>query len=68
MVELAAVDAGKLPEGELTIKYAHYLEDVIRRNPSMWLWSHRRWKHDWKDEYAANWIDKENPIPATKKT
>ena len=21
------------------------LEKMIRRNPSIWLWSHRRWKH-----------------------
>ncbi len=63
VIELAAADASKLPEGELTLKYSHYLEEVIRRNPSMWLWSHRRWKHGWKDEYAANWIDKED-VPA----
>jgi KDO2-lipid IV(A) lauroyltransferase len=51
-------DAAQLPEGELTRQYVRYLEGVIRRNPDMWLWSHRRWKHAWKEEYADRWVDK----------
>ncbi len=65
VVEIASYDASKLAEGELTIKYARYMEDVIRRNPSMWLWSHRRWKHEWREMFTENWIDKENPVPHT---
>jgi KDO2-lipid IV(A) lauroyltransferase len=42
----------QLPEGELTIMYAKYLEQVMTANPEMWLWSHRRWKHEWKPEYG----------------
>ena len=57
-VELACPDASKLPEGELTHMYVRYLENVIRRRPEMWLWSHRRWKHSWKDEYEPMRIDK----------
>jgi len=52
-----APDASLLPEGELTRQYVRYLEAVIRRNPDMWLWSHRRWKHAWKEEYADWWVD-----------
>ena len=37
---------------ELTRRFVHYMEDVIRRYPDMWLWSHRRWKHQWKPEYG----------------
>lgn len=37
-------------EAELTQKFVHYLEAVIRAQPDMWLWSHRRWKHEWKDD------------------
>jgi len=59
VIELAVPDASQLPEGELTLKYTRYLEEVIRRNPSMWLWSHRRWKHEWRKEYSDKWIDTE---------
>ena len=34
----------KLPKGEITALYARKLEDVIRKKPENWLWSHRRWK------------------------
>lgn len=39
-------------EQELTGKFVRYLEDVIRTYPDMWLWSHRRWKWEWKEEYG----------------
>lgn len=61
VIELVTEDAGRLHEGEITLKYVRYLEEVIRRNPSMWLWSHRKWKHEWKQDYIDNWIDKERP-------
>lgn len=54
---VGALDPSQLAEGELTRIYVRYLETVIRDNPDMWLWSHRRWKHGWKDEYAAKWVD-----------
>lgn len=37
---------------EITRKFVRYLEDVIRTYPDMWLWSHRRWKNPWKEEYT----------------
>ncbi|MFR9503166.1 MAG: lysophospholipid acyltransferase family protein [Rikenellaceae bacterium] len=36
---------------EITRRYVEKLERVIRENPHLWLWSHRRWKHNpnkWK--------------------
>lgn len=36
---------------EITRRYIQKLERVIEQNPQLWLWSHRRWKHDpkkWK--------------------
>lgn len=33
-----------LPKGELTARYARFLEGCIREQPELWLWSHRRWK------------------------
>ena len=41
-----------LETGELTKRYIKYLEEIITANPDMWLWSHRRWKHEWKEEYG----------------
>jgi len=34
----------KLPNGELTERYAHALEAWIRDDPAGWWWSHKRWK------------------------
>ena len=45
-----------LERGELTLRYARYLENVIRQQPDMWLWSHRRWKREWKEDYRKLWI------------
>jgi Kdo2-lipid IVA lauroyltransferase/acyltransferase len=30
---------------EITEKHVKYLEEVIRKEPQYWLWSHRRWKY-----------------------
>jgi KDO2-lipid IV(A) lauroyltransferase len=48
--ELATMDPSSLPEGELTRRYANYLERVMTEHPEMWLWSHRRWKNEWTPE------------------
>ena len=34
----------KLKDGELTELFARKLEEVIRKKPEDWLWSHKRWK------------------------
>ncbi|MBD5225799.1 MAG: acetyltransferase [Bacteroidales bacterium] len=34
-----------LNEFAITDRYASMLSATIRRNPSIWLWSHNRWKH-----------------------
>ncbi len=33
-----------LPEYALTLQYHKILEDQIKAQPELWLWSHRRWK------------------------
>jgi Kdo2-lipid IVA lauroyltransferase/acyltransferase len=63
VVKLASLDASTLVAGSLTLDYVRYLEGVIRQNPSMWLWSHRRWKHPWKDQYKEMWIDDQSLMP-----
>lgn len=50
-------EPAQLTKGELTRRYVRYLEQVIRQHPDMWLWSHRRWKKEWKEEYRKLWID-----------
>ena len=52
----------QLPEGALTVKYVRYLENVIRNQPAMWLWSHKRFKHQWKEDYRKLWIDTDEPV------
>jgi KDO2-lipid IV(A) lauroyltransferase len=49
---LADENPSQTKPGELTVKYVRFLEEVIRKNPEVWLWSHRRWKWDWKPEYG----------------
>lgn len=39
-------------EGDLTKLYVSYVEKCIRKEPANYLWSHRRWKHPWKEEYG----------------
>jgi len=46
-----------LKEGELTLIYRDFLEKTIRMNPDNYLWSHRRWKWEYKPEYKERWID-----------
>lgn len=42
-VPLAAAGE-KLPDGEITRRYAEALERDIRADPAGWWWSHKRWK------------------------
>jgi len=49
---LGADSPADLPHGELMKRYVTYLEETMREQPESWLWSHRRWKHDWKEGYS----------------
>lgn len=42
----------------LALKYRDYLESIIRNQPANYLWSHRRWKHAYSEDYSNSWIDK----------
>lgn len=37
-------DASTLPPMQLTERYATLLQTTIERDPSLWLWTHKRWK------------------------
>lgn len=62
VLTLKTDNPAELPEGALTVSYVRYLENVIRTDPSMWLWTHRRWKHDWRPGYKKLWIDDQPPL------
>jgi KDO2-lipid IV(A) lauroyltransferase len=52
-VKLITMNAAELPEGELTRQFVSYVEECIRKYPANYLWSHRRWKHEYKSEYQT---------------
>ena len=45
-VDLITDDAPRTAPNEITEQFARRLEDNIRQQPELWLWSHNRWK--WK--------------------
>ncbi len=48
--------------GAVTNWVANQIASDMATNPSLYLWSHRRWKHGWQPAYASQWID-EQPMP-----
>jgi KDO2-lipid IV(A) lauroyltransferase len=50
--QLLAAEGSKHTPEELTKLYRDALEQVINADPSNYLWSHRRWKYEWKAEYG----------------
>lgn len=55
--KLITENAAELPEGKLTLLYRDFLEETIRANPDNYLWSHRRWKWPYRQEFKKRWID-----------
>jgi KDO2-lipid IV(A) lauroyltransferase len=51
-LKLMADDASIYTPEQLTQLYKNELEKTIREEPSNYLWSHRRWRHEWKPEYG----------------
>ena len=58
---LLAEDPKSLPDGELIRQYVRHLEENIRLQPDIYLWSHRRWKNTYRPEFRELWVDK---VPA----
>jgi len=59
-VEKFTDNPADLSPGELTQRYIKYIEDKTRERPANYLWSHRRWKHQYKPEYAHQVLGKIN--------
>ncbi|MCM1110496.1 MAG: lysophospholipid acyltransferase family protein [Clostridium sp.] len=45
VMRMITEDPQSLPPMEITRRYAQMLEETIRRDPAIWLWTHKRWKH-----------------------
>lgn len=54
---IITLNAAETTKGELTRKYRDFLEQQLREQPDNYLWSHRRWKFEFKEEYRKGWID-----------
>jgi len=61
---LLSDNPGSLSEGELIRRYVRHLEENIRLQPDLYLWSHKRWKRPWKPEYEKLWVD-DVPVPGS---
>ncbi len=46
----------KLQSGKITSAFAESLENAIKKNPENYLWSHRRWKHKYQNEFQKRWV------------
>ncbi len=46
-IETLIEDPAQQPKGYITFRYMQRVEQAIREKPHIWLWSHRRWKHQY---------------------
>jgi Kdo2-lipid IVA lauroyltransferase/acyltransferase len=51
-VTLITKDGSQFTPEQLTVLYKKELENIIRSEPPNYLWSHRRWRHEYKPEYG----------------
>jgi Kdo2-lipid IVA lauroyltransferase/acyltransferase len=65
-ISLLCESSAKTSKGELTNLYRDVLEKTIRKDPANYLWSHRRFKFEWKDEYNDLWLDDKAALPLSK--
>lgn len=49
---LITENAAQFTPEQLTVSYKKEVERIIRQDPANYLWSHRRWKYEWKPEYG----------------
>lgn len=48
-IEMIAENCNEWPNYSITDRYFDLLEEQIKRQPELWLWSHKRWKHKYED-------------------
>lgn len=44
-------DPTKEPKGAISYKFMKRVEKSIKEKPASWLWSHKRWKHKFNNDY-----------------
>ena len=49
----------KLSWGTITEQHTELLEQQIKKNPYLWMWSHKRWKRDLPEDLEALKIEQE---------
>lgn len=64
-LELITAEPNEFSTGELAKLLVTKIEDSIRKHPANYLWSHRRWKHEWKEEYRKLWAGNDEPATTT---
>jgi KDO2-lipid IV(A) lauroyltransferase len=50
-------NAAETLHGAITRDFRNFLETIIKEEPHNYLWTHRRWKLDYQQSFAENWID-----------
>jgi len=48
---LLTTEPRNLPEGEITKAMVSFVEESLRRHPANYLWTHKRWKHQFDEKY-----------------
>lgn len=66
-VKLITDKPTEMPTGWITEQYMKKLEEKIKEEPSSYLWSHKRWKHDMPADLPESQISKRYPPPKENK-
>lgn len=53
-VEVITEHPNELPDGAIMQRYTELLEETIKSEIPFWLWSHRRWKHNFDNALLGN--------------
>jgi KDO2-lipid IV(A) lauroyltransferase len=51
-IEVLFEHSAGLPEHTITEAHVRSLEKMIKEKPEYWIWSHRRWKYNYEQQYA----------------
>jgi len=60
-IELITEEPRNYTEQELTRILTRKVEASVKKRPANYLWTHRRWKRPWKEEYRNLWVDDTPP-------